>query len=247
MMHLNNPSIPRRRSLVRLSCTFLQLLSVVTAFQTSSQQPQWSSASSTNPNRYQRNHDNVSILKSTSFPILESDHVTTNRDIEYELLIGRPFQLEEKEDSANCITEIVLQSDHTIYVGQSDGPLFQKAVGSWSYDQEAFPSDVAFAMKLYRTYKAGYKGSDMGEFSFVVSRIFVGYLTQVGHAIAIEGSIYNDDDEEDATILGARDGRMARVGFFSMIDTTPSKEDQENGEIDNNQRPNFMMRTSTSF
>ncbi|KAG7359235.1 hypothetical protein IV203_015824 [Nitzschia inconspicua] len=232
---------------MRLSCSFLHLLSVVKAFQTSSQQPQWSSLS-TNPNRYQRKH-NIGILKSTSFPVpsnLESGLVT-NRDIEYELLIGRPFQLEEKEDSANCITEIVLQSDHTIYVGQSDGPLFQKAVGSWSYDQEAFPSDVAFAMKLYRTYKAGYKGSDMGEFSFVVSRIFVGYLTQVGHAIAIEGSIYNDDDEEDATILGARDGRMARVGFFSMIDTTPSKEDQENGEINNNQRPNFMMRTSTSF
>jgi hypothetical protein len=168
-----------------------------------------------------------------------------NRDVEQELLIGRPFQLEEKEDHANCVTEIVLHSDHTITIGQSDGPLFQQAVGSWSFDQESFPSDVAFAMKLQRTYKAGYKGSDMGEFSFVVTRTFVGALTQVGHAVAVEGSIYNDGGDESEIFDGLRSG-MGRVGFFSMIDTTPTKEEEENDEKQN-PRPNFMMRTSTSF
>jgi hypothetical protein len=190
------------------------------------------------------------MLQSTTQP--PQHQSLSNNDIERESLMGRRFQLEEKEDRANCITELLLNSDHTVAVGQSDGPLFTIATGSWSFDQELFPLDVAFAMTLDRTFKAGYKGTDMGEFTFVVSRTYVGSLTQVGGVIAVEGSIYKDPDEEDDGTTTTT-AIMGRVGFFSMIDTTPTKDEEEDDDDDdegndnNNQRPNFMMRTSASI
>jgi hypothetical protein len=161
-------------------------------------------------------------------------------------LLGKVFQLEENEDHANCITELWLLDDHTVHVGQSDGPLTASVEGNWSYEPHLYPPEYAFAMKLHRTFKTGYKGTDMGEFSFTVSRTYVGSLIEIGSVLGVEGSIYHNED-------GDSDSPMGNVGFFSMIDTTPSEDemgDEDSGEdgFGNNNNNNFMMkRTSTSF
>ncbi|KAL3910038.1 MAG: hypothetical protein SGARI_002313, partial [Bacillariaceae sp.] len=79
-------------------------------------------------------------------------------------------------------------------------------------------------MKLFRDYKTGYKGTDMGEFSFTVSRTFVGSLTEIGTVLGMEGAMYHNDEVDTDSLTSSL---MGQVGFFSMIDTTPSEEDED--------------------
>jgi hypothetical protein len=171
-------------------------------------------------------------------------------------LANRRYQLEEQEDIQLCLTEIRLLGDHSLVMGQSDGPIFDadESYGIWSYNDVSFSSEVAFAMKLRRVYKYNSRSSSssslfgMGEFSFTVCRVYVGELIQVGNVVGVEGSIYElpeEDEEEEDDIATSNDLRTLlgitstskRVGFFSMIDTTPSsqEEDDEDDEQPNDQ------------
>lgn len=126
----------------------------------------------------------------------------------------RYFQLEEMEDADTATTEVFLNADQTVDIGETDGPLFIGAEGTWKQN------DNEFEMVLTRRFQAGREGrvfTDMGEFEFDVVRTFTGEMTMVGAAAAVQGGIHSSDE-----ILGDQE-----VGFFNMIDTTNERLEQE--------------------
>jgi len=130
----------------------------------------------------------------------------------------RYFQLEEAEDIETSTSEVFLNADHTLFFGETDGPLPSRVSGSW--DQQP---DGSFSMNISRTFQAGQPESDftdMGEFTFTVERIFEGEFTQVGASLAMSGTIHDVDD-----VFGDR-----QVGFFNMIDTTDAKLDKNDSQ-----------------
>ena len=128
------------------------------------------------------------------------------------------FQLEELEDASSAVTEVFLKTDRTIDVGETDGPIFVDASGTWNQDL-----DGKFEMILKRTYKGGAeqrKFTDMGEFEFEVERTFTGQLTEVGGKVAVAGSMHCADET-----LGDSD-----VGYFNMLETTKERLGEEDEE-----------------
>ncbi len=132
---------------------------------------------------------------------------------------GIHFQLEELEDSEKSTTDIILNSDYTVTVGVSDGPLLSSSHGTWSGSEstDGNQDKTFFDMKLSRTYVAGGDSKDdtgIGEFEYTVERTFKGEATLVGGSlIAMEGVVLDVDE-----IFGTRE-----VGFFNMIDTTEAR------------------------
>lgn len=128
--------------------------------------------------------------------------------------IGQRFyQLEEMEDKEKEITEVFLNADGSVTLGETDGPMFSKSSGTWSQSLSRAPS--SFRMTLIREFEAGNeKGSptDMGTFTFAVERVYTGDLTTVGGRTALSGVIHQIDDGGDR-----------EVGYFSMIDTTKER------------------------
>lgn len=123
------------------------------------------------------------------------------------------YQLEELEDADNCTTELFLKEDGTVDIGETDGPLFSKAVGNWEIQENNF------AMTITKTFTTGNDRNDMGEFTFDVERVFEGEMTVVGGTeVAINGKIFAEDiitDKHDK-----------EVGFFNMIDGTEQRLDR---------------------
>ena len=118
------------------------------------------------------------------------------------------FQLEEMEDKESCETEIYLNADSTVSVGYTDGPLHKEASGTWDL------TDDILTMTIKRTFDAGQEktsGTDMGEFSFDVERVFSGDFKAVGELTAFQGAIHEIDDMDK------------EVGYFNMIDTTEER------------------------
>jgi len=133
--------------------------------------------------------------------------------------VGQKFyNLEELEDSETCTTEIFLNADQTVDVGETDGPVFIKASGTWTQERSKGGDDPgSFQMTLLRTYEAGREASsptDMGEFHFTVERTFTGIVTKVGSSVAVTGSMHHVDELS---------GGDQQVGYFNMIDTTKER------------------------
>jgi len=128
------------------------------------------------------------------------------------------FQFEEMEDNESCTTEIYLNDDGSVDVSmtETDGPLPKATFGTWKVLEEGGEDDDSpppFEMLIGRTFGTGIgMGEDAG--SFTVERTFRGYVTMVGDAVAISGSMHILDD-----VKGDID-----VGYFSMIDTTDAKD-----------------------
>lgn len=123
------------------------------------------------------------------------------------------YQLEELEDADNCTTELFLKEDGTVDIGETDGPLFSKAVGKWEIKENDF------AMTITKTFKTGNERNDMGEFEFDVERVFEGEMTVVGGTeVAINGKIFAED------IITEKYEK--EVGFFNMIDGTEQRLDR---------------------
>ncbi len=123
------------------------------------------------------------------------------------------YQLEELEDADNCTTELFLKEDGTVDIGETDGPLFTKAVGRWEIKENSF------AMTMTKTFTTGNEKNDMGEFSFDVERVFEGDMTVVGGTeVAINGKIFAED------IITEKYEK--EVGFFNMIDGTEQRLDR---------------------
>lgn len=122
---------------------------------------------------------------------------------------GATFQLDELEDRDTCSTEITLEPDYTVTLGDTDGPLFCQATGIWSLATDG--SSEIFDMVLTRKFEAGHEArtwTDLGEFTFAVDRAYLGYVTRVGDRLAVSGTIHCLDDS-----YGDK-----QVGFFNMID-----------------------------
>jgi hypothetical protein len=126
--------------------------------------------------------------------------------------IGQRFyQLEEMEDKETEITEVFLNADGTVTLGETDGPVFTSGSGSWTQSKSGGDTPP-FRMTLVRTFDAGKdkrKYTDMGTFTFTVERVYTGEFSLVGSKTALSGVIHQIDDGVDR-----------EVGYFNMLDTT---------------------------
>jgi hypothetical protein len=128
-------------------------------------------------------------------------------------LAGRYFQIEEMEDSETRTTGMVLEQNGTITTLISDIPCFKEAFGTWEQTE-----DGQLQMNMARTFKAGTKKvleTDMGEFEFVMERMYTAELIYVGESVGADGVIH---------LLHEKWGDE-KVGFFSMIDTETNPDD----------------------
>jgi hypothetical protein len=89
------------------------------------------------------------------------------------------FQLEELEDRERSTTEVFFARDNTVVLGESDGPTFTSATGTWNLDQQ------------------------QGKFSMVkVTRTFVGKMVEIGARVAVSGTIHDVDGEHGDKEVG---------------------------------------------
>eukprot|EP00529_Nitzschia_sp_RCC80_P021941 CAMPEP_0113484276 /NCGR_PEP_ID=MMETSP0014_2-20120614/23877_1 /TAXON_ID=2857 /ORGANISM="Nitzschia sp." /LENGTH=391 /DNA_ID=CAMNT_0000377871 /DNA_START=142 /DNA_END=1317 /DNA_ORIENTATION=+ /assembly_acc=CAM_ASM_000159 len=123
------------------------------------------------------------------------------------------YQLEEMEDRENSTTELFLKEDGQILIGETDGPLWTEAVGTWKIR----PGTDDFTMNIKRKFQSGNDGSDMGEFEYELERTYIGDMTAVGESVAVTGVMHCTD------VLSGED---QEVGFFNMIDGTDAREDK---------------------
>jgi len=117
------------------------------------------------------------------------------------------------EDKEDCTTEVILNSDLSVTLLQTNGPPFVKAVASWKKED-----DGTFEMEIKRVYEGGAESkgsSDMGPFTFSTIRKFQGQMSKIGAKVGIEGAILDGLNQEK------------KVGFFEMIDTTVGEEGEE--------------------
>lgn len=110
---------------------------------------------------------------------------------------NKHFQLEELEDAEACTTDVFLNTDNTITIGETNGPLFLSGSGTWSSSIEE-DDKTFFEMIMRRRYQTGKEGTqttDIGEFEYDVERTFRGELTVVGGtALAVNGEILDVDE-----------------------------------------------------
>ena len=138
------------------------------------------------------------------------------------------FQLEELEDAETCTTDVLLNTDMSVTLGGTNGPLYVSSHGTWSESCQYLQDDLSseedfkrfFEMKVTRNFITGAGKGDssdgnMGEFEYSVERTYKGECFLVGGSVfAMNGEILDVDE-----IFGDR-----RVGFFNMIDTTAERE-----------------------
>ena len=123
--------------------------------------------------------------------------------------------MEELEDKDTCTSDLFLKADRTIEFGETDGPLWTAASGTW----HVVPETNEFTMWLSRSYTTGSSSRQMGEFSYTLERRFSGELTLVGESIAVSGVVYvkiSDDDDDEINEISA--------GYFNMIDATAERQ-----------------------
>jgi hypothetical protein len=130
-------------------------------------------------------------------------------------IAGMYFQVEEMEDKDSCTTEVFLNSNNTVTLLETNGPVFVSATGSWNLE-----GDGSFEMTLSRTYEGGRSTKSLtgiGVFPYVTNRSFLGQLSKIGVKQGIEGSVYDIDSGSTER----------KVGFFEMIDTTVGADGEE--------------------
>ena len=139
---------------------------------------------------------------------------------------GLEFQLEEREDVDTEATDIWLNPDGSVTVGQTDGPPVVAYEGKWSILETASEADKPFRMRLDRSYEGkptqGTRPTDMGEFQYHVKREFWGNVQRIGDQFQVEGVIHGLDNDRHEEVV-------YEVGYFALIDS--SKEMSEVREI----------------
>ena len=121
------------------------------------------------------------------------------------------------------MTEVYLNTDQTVTIGNTDGPQCTHGSGVWTQNDDL----TTFAMTISRRYGGGREAlmtTDMGEFEFEVERNYVGEMIMIGDHVGISGSMKIDSDISNTVFSG---GVAKEVGFFSMIDTGPERTVQE--------------------
>lgn len=66
------------------------------------------------------------------------------------------------EDKDTCTTELFLAEDRRVEFGDTDGPRYIEAVGTW----EVPVGTNDFSMRITRTYITGQDNSAMGEYKY---------------------------------------------------------------------------------
>ncbi len=69
-------------------------------------------------------------------------------------LTTKEYQLEELEDREECETELWLNDDGSVTLGETNGPLYKSYHGDWHVIETASEDDKPFRMRLTRTYDA---------------------------------------------------------------------------------------------
>lgn len=69
-------------------------------------------------------------------------------------LTSKEFQLEELEDREECETELWLNDNGSVTLGNTNGPLVKSYKGDWHLLETASEEDKPFRMRLTRTYEA---------------------------------------------------------------------------------------------
>ena len=133
-----------------------------------------------------------------------------------EALAGKEFQLEEREDQDVELTELWLNADGSVTVGQTDGPAVQSATGSWTIlETTVNPADQPFRLVLERTYAAGAahtRAKQVGEFTYTVAREYWGSFVRTFDTAA--GSV-----QEIEGIIRDRENVDRELGYFALIDS----------------------------
>jgi len=129
-------------------------------------------------------------------------------------LIGKEFQLEEREDKDTAITELWLLEDGSVKIGATDGPLLKNFKGSWTVTEDFKGNaigDNAFQMSLVRTYEAGeHTGKNqVGSFPYYVERRYLGDIDTTGEFVSVSGTIHGNDEGKKVD---------CEVGYFALID-----------------------------
>ena len=121
-------------------------------------------------------------------------------------LVDKEFQLEEREDRDSALTELWLNADGTVTIGETDGPEPVSYEGKWSILETASEADRPFRLRLDRNYE----GSPNTNANYHVKREFWGNIGMVGESVEVEGVIHGLDE---------RDNVDCEVGFFALIDS----------------------------
>lgn len=125
------------------------------------------------------------------------------------------YQLEEMEDRDTCTTELFLRADGVVEFGDTDGPKYLAAAGTWSVP----PGTNDYNMVITRVFSAGREESDMGEFTFEITKTYRGDMTKVGASVGVTGVMCTSDVIDNSEI---------EVGYFNMIDATDERLGYEN-------------------
>jgi hypothetical protein len=125
-------------------------------------------------------------------------------------IIGKEFQLEEREDQDTEISELWFNDDGTVTLGKTDGPPVETFWGIWTLRDVG---EKPFRMEFIRTYAGGeHTGTNqMGEFTYQVKREFEGDVQMVGDCVGIIGIMHGDDEASQLD---------CEVGYFSLIDAS---------------------------
>ena len=119
---------------------------------------------------------------------------------------GKTYQLEEREDSEICTTEVHLNPDRSVLVGDTDGPYFEASAGEWN----VAPGTNDFTMRIQKRFRTGQSSTDMGEFAFDVYRVYRGDMALVGDSVAITGVMTDDHDSLHRRCTACRLQRCGR-------------------------------------
>jgi len=143
-------------------------------------------------------------------PILRSPMTKSCTELSAIRCYDKYYQLEEMEDRDTCTTELFLRADGVIEFGDTDGPKYMAAAGSWSVP----PGTNDYNMVITRVFSAGSESSDMGEFTFELTKFYKGDMTKVGESVAVTGVMSTSDTFDNTEV---------EVGYFNMIDATDER------------------------
>ena len=150
--------------------------------------------------------------RTTHFASLQMSPNTVGSFWDQEGLSDKYFQLDEREDKEESITEVLLKQNYAVEVGETDGPPPIESKGTWELIDGQFKMTIDRTFETGEGKKTGHE-SDMGVFAFTVKRTYTGTVSRIGERMSVDGIIHIIDD-----VLGDQE-----VGYFSLIDTTEDR------------------------
>ncbi|KAL7440428.1 hypothetical protein ACHAXH_006863 [Discostella pseudostelligera] len=144
-------------------------------------------------------------------------------------LTTKEYQLEELEDREECETELWLNDDGSVTLGETNGPLYKSYHGDWHVIETASEDDKPFRMRLTRTYDASSRSgaNKIGDFTYDITREFWGSIEMIGDSISVSGKMHGSSYNGSDVYLGELSMNESEVGYFTMIDSVASEDGVE--------------------